>query len=264
MAANTIATLQWRNGSSGHSRRRLPVETPVALVHDATTTAIMMASPQNLDDLALGFAITEGIITATSQVRSLEIVEAHQGFEARMWLTPDRSARLANRRRMLVGPTGCGLCGIESLEQAVRELPKAPAGPRFSPDDVLQAVAAITQAQRLGRLTRATHAAALWTPGLGLVAAREDVGRHNALDKLVGTLFREQVDVSSGAVVLTSRVSIEMIQKSAMLGAPIVIAVSAPTTLAVEAAEQCGMTLVGIARPDGFEVFAGAARIDEA
>lgn len=262
-AARDIAALQWRKEGRSRSRRRLPVEAPVALVHDATTTAVMMASPQHLEDLALGFALTEGIITTASHVRSLEIVESPQGFEARMWLTPDRSAYLSERRRTLVGPTGCGLCGIESLEQAVRRLPESPSGPRLSPQDVLRAAAAITEAQRLGQSTRATHAAALWTPSLGLVAAREDVGRHNALDKLVGVLLREQADVSAGAIVLTSRVSIEMIQKSAMLGAPVIIAVSAPTTLAVEAAEQCGMTLIGIARPDGFEVFTGARRVGE-
>jgi FdhD protein len=255
--------LQWRGGAFTRGPRVLPAETPVALVHDASTTAIMMASPQHIEDLALGFAFTEGVITTASQVQSLEIVESRQGVEARMWLTPDRSARLADRRRTLVGPTGCGLCGIESLGQAVRDLPEAPAGPRLSPRDVLRAAAAITEAQALGRTTRATHAAAFWTSGLGLVAAREDVGRHNALDKLVGVLLREQADVSAGAVVLTSRVSIEMIQKSAMIGAPVIVAVSAPTTLAVEAAERCGMTLIGIARSDGFEVFTGANRIGE-
>ena len=263
-AAHDSAAVQWREEGFSRSRRQLPVEAPVALVHDATTTAVMMASPQNLDDLALGFAFTEGIIATASQVRSLEIVESHQGFEARMWLTPDRSAYLAERRRTLVGPTGCGLCGIESLEQTVRVLPEAPAGPRLSPRDVMQAAAAITEAQRLGRLTRATHAAALWSQKLGLVAAREDVGRHNALDKLVGLLLREQADVSTDVIVLTSRVSIEMIQKAAMLGAPVIVAVSAPTTLAVEAAKRCGMTLIGIARPDGFEVFTDLARINGA
>ena len=262
-AAQDISALHWRNDGFGRGRRVLPVEAPVALVHDATTTAVMMASPQHLEDLALGFAFTEGIITTVSQVRSLEIVESHQGFEARMWLTPDRSAHLSERRRTLVGPTGCGLCGIESLEQAVRDLPEAPPGPRLSPQDVLQAAAAIAEAQSLGQTTRATHAAALWTQDLGLVAAREDVGRHNALDKLVGALLREQADVGASAIVLTSRVSIEMIQKSAILGAPIIIAVSAPTTLAVEAAERSGMTLIGIARSDGFEIFTGANRIRE-
>jgi FdhD protein len=256
-----IAALQWRSEAFDRGRRDLPVEAPVALVHDATTTAVMMASPQDLEDLALGFAFTEVIITSTSQVRSFEIVESRQGFEARIWLTPDRSSRLAERRRTLVGPTGCGLCGVDSLEQAVRDLPQAPEGPRLSPQDVLEAVASIAAAQHLGRSTRATHAAAFWTPEGGLVAAREDVGRHNALDKLAGALLRGRSDVSAGAIVLTSRVSIEMVQKAAMLGAPVLIAVSAPTTLAVEAAERCGMTLVGIARSDGFEVFTGAERI---
>jgi FdhD protein len=253
--------LQWRSGEVRETERLLPEETPVALVHDATTTAVMMASPLDLEDLALGFAFTEGIIAKTAQVRSIEIVPTARGVEARMWLTSEQSARLAERRRATVGPSGCGLCGVESLEQASRELPHAPEGERLSAVHVLAAVAAVAAAQNVGHATRATHAAGFWRAGEGLVALREDVGRHNALDKLAGALLRRGEDATNGAIVLTSRVSIEMVQKAAMLRAPVIIAVSAPTALAVRTAEGCGMTLVAVARDDGFEVFAGRQRI---
>lgn len=241
--------------------RDLPEETPVALVHDGATTAVMMASPQDLEDLAFGFAFTEGIFQRRDQVRSVEIAPSPHGVEARMWLSGDRSASLAERRRALVGPIGCGLCGVESLEQAARDLPRAPLGPRLSSDQLLEAASSISRLQPLGDLTRATHAAALWTPDDGLIAAREDVGRHNALDKLAGALVRQGLDAQAGVIVLTSRVSIEMVQKASVIGASFIVAVSAPTALAVRIAERCGMTLIGVARSDGFEVFAGRERI---
>jgi FdhD protein len=254
-------SLQWRSGEFRETERLLPEETPVALVHDATTTAVMMASPLDFEDLALGFAFTEGIIAGTAQVRSIEIVPAAQGVEARMWLSSERSARLAERRRATVGPSGCGLCGVESLDQAARELPRAPHGVQLSPAQLLTALEAVSAAQAVGRKTRATHAAGFWRAGDGLVAVREDVGRHNALDKLAGALLRRGEGAADGVIVLTSRVSIEMVQKAAILRAAILVAVSAPTALAVRAAEDCGMTLVAVARDDGFEVFTGRQRI---
>jgi FdhD protein len=215
----------------------------------------------DLDDFIIGFSITEGLISGPSDVRALEIVNTLDGVEARMWLSAPRSAALIDRRRSLVGPTGCGLCGVESLAQAVCILPPVPAGGRISPEDVLQALAAMTGAQTLGAATRTVHAAGFWTPGRRDMPVREDVGRHNALDKLVGALTRTGVDAAAGAVVLTSRVSVEMVQKTARLGAPILVAVSAPTALAVRTAEACGMTLIAVARSDGFEVFTGSERV---
>jgi FdhD protein len=253
--------LKFRAEGFGESTRELPEETPIALVHDGATTAVMMASPQDLEDLAIGFAITEGVIERLDQVRSIELVASAQGVEARMWLAADRGAHLAKRRRAMVGPIGCGLCGVESLEQTVRNLPPAPRGPHLTPAQVLQAVNEIGGSQPLGQATRATHAAALWSLETGLITAREDVGRHNALDKLAGALIRQGRDAGDGVIVLTSRVSIEMVQKAAMIGGSIVVAVSAPTALAVRAAIGCGMTLIGVARSDGFEVFSGPQRV---
>lgn len=260
-AAAQFPALKFHEGVLSEGARDLPEETPIALVHDGATTAVMMASPQDLEDLAFGFAFTEGIIDGRGQVRSVEIVPSPDGVEARMWLSADRSAHLAERRRAMVGPIGCGLCGVESLEQAVRVLPQAPSGPHLTPTQVLQAAKAVAFMQPLGRKTRATHAAALWTAETGLVAVREDVGRHNALDKLAGAAIRQGIDARAGVIVLTSRVSVEMVQKAAMIGASVIVAVSAPTALAVRTAQDCGLTLVGIARSDGFEVFAGPERV---
>jgi FdhD protein len=238
----------------------LPAEVPVALVHDASTTAVMMATPADIEDFAVGFSLTEGVIDHAGQVRSLEVVETELGIEARAWLDGAVGARLTARRRRLAGPTGCGLCGVDSLAEAARPARRVEAELTLSPSDIQAALATLRQAQALNAATRAVHAAGWWSPDQGLVAAREDVGRHNALDKLAGALARRG-PIGAGAVVLTSRVSVEMVQKSAAIGAPVIVAVSAPTALAVRTAEAAGVTLVAIARDDGFEVFTHPRRI---
>jgi len=244
--------------------RQTPEETPVALVHDGGTSAVMMATPDDLEDLAIGFSLTEGIIDDLGQIARLEIVEARLGVEARIWLSGDRSLRLAARRRRLAGPTGCGLCGVESLQEAVRPLSAVEQGLTLSATEIQAGLSAMTMAQTLGAATRATHAAGWWSPGAGVAMVREDVGRHNALDKLAGALARsQQAGRSCGAVFLTSRVSIEMVQKAVMIGAQAVIAVSAPTALAIRAAEASGLTLIGVARDDGFTVFSHAWRLSD-
>ena len=252
--------LAWRDGRAEPGERTLPAEVPVALVHDASTTAVMMATPSDLEDFGVGFSLTEGIVAAPSQIRSLEVVETPAGIEVRMWLQGASAAALAARRRRLAGATGCGLCGLDSLEEAARAPAPVTAALTLCFDQVQAAVAALADQQSLGRVTRAVHAAGFWTPERGMAAVREDVGRHNALDKLAGALARGGAR-GPGAVVLTSRVSVEMVQKTAAIGAPILIAVSAPTTLAVRTAEAAGITLVAVARDDGFEVFTGPERI---
>lgn len=242
-------------------RRRVPEEAPVALVHDAATTAVMMATPADLEDFAVGFSLTEDLVETPAQIAGLEVVESPLGYEARVWLASGRSAALAARRRRLAGPTGCGLCGVESLEAAVRPARRVGQGLRIAAAEVHAALDAVTAAQALGAATRAVHAAAWWRPGRGLAAVREDVGRHNALDKLAGALARADALADPGVVVLTSRVSVEMVQKAAAIGAQAVVAVSAPTALAVRTAEACGLTLAAVARADGFEVFTHSERI---
>jgi FdhD protein len=265
MSAASIAAprIVWREGRVSQGQRQLAEETPVALVYNASTYAIMLATPADLEDFAIGFSLTEGVIGAASEIVSLELVWSDLGVEARMWLDEARAASLAERRRRIAGPTGCGLCGVESLEAALRPLAPAPdTGARLGASQILAAMRALTAAQPLNAITHAVHAAGLVAPDGGLVAAREDVGRHNALDKLIGALARQGLSAGGGAVVLTSRVSVEMVQKTAALGAAFLIAVSAPTALAQRTAEAAGITLVGVTRADGFEVFTHPERLD--
>ncbi len=175
--------------------------------------------------------------------------------------TEPRAAALSERRRHLAGPTGCGLCGIESLDEAVRTPLRVRDGQTFAPAEIMRALEALAPRQELNRQTRAVHAAAFCQPGAGLLAVREDVGRHNALDKLAGALTHERVRGHSGMVLLTSRVSVEMVQKTAAIGVPLLVAVSAPTALALRTAEIAGITLVAVARNDGFEIFTHPHRI---
>ncbi len=249
-----------RQGAA-QDRREVPEETPVALVHDGSTTAVMMATPADLEDFALGFSLTEGIIADASEIESFEVVETALGIEVRMWLSRPRAEMLASRRRYLAGPTGCGLCGIDSLGEAMRPTPKAPEGLHISPTDIGAALEALPAHQTLGAATRAVHAAGWWAMSGGFTCLREDVGRHNALDKLVGALAASHGPRPDGALFLTSRVSVEMVQKASVMGAQVLVAVSAPTALAIRTAEQAAITLIGVARRDGFEVFTRPDRV---
>ncbi|MEI6097255.1 MAG: formate dehydrogenase accessory sulfurtransferase FdhD [Alphaproteobacteria bacterium] len=239
-------------------QRTLPAEIAVALTFNGTTQAVMMATPSDLLDFAYGFTMTEGIASA-SEILSVEVVELPNGIDLQIWLQPQAEDRLATRRRNRAGPVGCGLCGIESIDEAMRKLQPVPKSSFvMTPSQVMQAIAALPGAQPLHDATRAVHAAGYWC--LALQSLREDVGRHNALDKLVGHLVRAGTP-PTGAVVLTSRVSIDMVQKVAALGAPILIAVSAPTVQAVTLADQAGITLIALARADRFELFTHTDRI---
>lgn len=241
--------------------RSIPEETAIALTYNGGTAAVMMATPADLEDFAVGFSLTEGIVASASAIRSLEVVPEADGIELRMWLDEADATRLSERRRMIAGPTGCGLCGLDSLKEAVRPVAHVARGGHVTAQQIMQAVASVAPAQVLNHETRAVHAAAFWHLDKGLVALREDVGRHNALDKLCGALNRQGIEASGGIVLLTSRVSIEMVQKAAATGARVVAAVSAPTALAVRTAEAAGITLIGIARADGFEVFTHGDRV---
>jgi FdhD protein len=261
-AARSLPALAVAGGRGARSLRALPEEVPVALVYDGSTQAVMMASPADLEDFALGFSLTEGIVRTADEIDRLSVERHAQGIELNIWLAGGAADALARRRRRIAGPVGCGLCGIESLAEALRPVPEVPTSTLvLTPSEVTAAAAELAGAQPLHDLTRAVHGAALWRPEAGVVLAREDVGRHNALDKLVGAAARAGVDARGAAVVLSSRVSVEMVQKAAVLGAPVIIAASAPTALAVETAARAGIALVALARGDRFEVFTHPHRI---
>jgi FdhD protein len=257
----TVDRLVWRDSCAGEGRRSIPEETALALTYNGGTYAVMMGTPQDLPDFAVGFSLSEGIVRSPEEIESLEIVHLDDGIELRMWLKPAKADRLNERRRHIAGPTGCGICGIESIAEAVRPAAIVAPGRSFSPQQVMIAMRDLPPLQRINIETRAVHAAAFWTPAAGIVNLREDVGRHNALDKLAGALAQARISTSEGMVLLTSRVSVEMVQKTAAMGAPLMVAVSAPTALAVRLADAAGITLAAIARTDGFEIFTHPERI---
>lgn len=259
---HTVSRIARRNGAVASGRRLVPEEVPIAFSFDGTTHAVMMASPADLEDFAVGFAIAEGIATSPRDIEKIAIVDHDQGVDIQMALKDKASAIFEARRRHMAGPVGCGLCGIESIEEALRPVPEVEdADIVLEADDIARAVRLLTSHQPLNAETHAVHAAGFYVPGKGIVAAREDVGRHNALDKLAGALTRKGIDGRIGAIVITSRVSVEMVQKTAAIGAAILLAVSAPTALALRTAEAAGITLVALVRGDDFEIFTRRDRI---
>jgi len=257
------ACLVRRHDEMAPGSRLIPEETPIAFTYGGSTHAVMMATPADLEDFAAGFALTEGLIGPQAGPLEVEIVASELGVELRSWLPGEGQRQYAARRRSMAGPTGCGLCGIESLEQAAREPPQVGEGFRVESTRLIAAMQRMPDSQTVNRQTRAVHGAAFWRPFDDLLILREDVGRHNALDKLAGALLRGGVSGKDGVVLMTSRVSVELVQKAARIGAPLIAAISAPTALAVRTAEACGMTLVAVMRGRDFEVFTHPERIVE-
>ena len=251
----------WRRHGVSEGLRAVPEETALAITYNGGTYAVMMGTPQDYKDFAFGFSLSEGVVGSIDEIESFEAVEFDDGVELRMWLASDKAESISARRRQIAGPTGCGLCGIDSISEAVKPAAVVAPGGSFSFDQIMTAMDALAPLQKINVETRAVHAAAFWTPEQGIIALREDVGRHNALDKLAGALAQAKVDARQGMVLLTSRVSVEMVQKTAAIGAPLMVSVSAPTALAIRMAEAAGITLAAIARSDGFEVFTHPGRV---
>jgi formate dehydrogenase accessory protein FdhD len=241
----------------------IAAEVPVALVYNGVPHVVMMATPSDLADFALGFSLTEGILADAEGLLDLEIEEGETGIRVSMTITPERIAGLKERRRNMVGRTGCGLCGVDDLTQVARPLPRVGKGVKVAVGAIHQALDSLPAWQPTNRETGALHAAA-WVTSMGEIAfVREDVGRHNALDKLVGAMERGRINPEAGFAVITSRCSFEMVQKAATIRIPILVAISAPTTMALRIAEQAGITLVALARSDGITVYANPGRIRE-
>ncbi|MEM8552819.1 MAG: formate dehydrogenase accessory sulfurtransferase FdhD [Pseudomonadota bacterium] len=261
----TTRAVQSASQPGGAAQHRvLPQEVPVAMVFDGSSAAVMLATPADLEDFAYGFALTEGFISGPADIAGFEVVPHGPGIEARFWLSQDRSAAVTARRRSMAGPVGCGLCGLESLEAATREVPRLPPGAlAFSREEILNACEDLRAHQPLHDETHAVHGAGFMLPGQGIVAAREDVGRHNALDKLIGSVVRGAGSMDGGAVVITSRISVELVQKCAVAGCGAIVAVSAPTAYAMDVADAAGIALVQ-GRRGRFEVFTHAQRLGDA
>jgi FdhD protein len=262
-SASVVHPQIWRTGGLSSGNRLIPEETAVALTYNGGTYAVMMTTPQDLEDFAVGFSLSEGVVSSSADIHSLDVVWLDNGVELRMWLSKPNAERLQERRRHIAGPTACGLCGIDSIAEAMRASAIVRHGRQFTSDNIMAAMWNLPLRQKLNIETRAVHAAAFWNVANGIVALREDVGRHNALDKLSGALARASIEASEGIILLTSRVSVEMVQKSAAIGAPVMVSVSAPTALAVRMADAAGITLVAVARADGFEVFTHPSRISD-
>jgi FdhD protein len=246
----------YRDGKTRRVRDRLAEEVPVALVFNGIPFAVMLASPADLEDFALGFALTEGLLERPGELYGVDVEVTPQGIALQLQVASACEFRLKERRRNLAGRTGCGLCGAESLEQVQRALPPSATHTlQVEPAAVRRALTAVAELQQLQRATGAVHAAAWCTHGGEVKTVREDIGRHNALDKLAGALVRGQADLTQGFLCITSRASFEMVQKAAMVGASMLVAVSAPTALAVRTAQAAGIALAGFAREQDFVAY---------
>lgn len=246
--------------------RVVPEEAAVAFHYNGRSHAVMMATPSDLEDFAVGFSLAESVVQSPQQILDLRVHEAGEGaIEIHMTTSTPSSPQNAPAPR-LTAPSGCGLCGVSCSKNALRpvHLVRRPRPALWNAATIATAMRALQGSQHLNQEARALHAAGLWAPGQGLVAVREDIGRHCALDKLAGALARKNVSAAGAAVLLTSRVSLELVQKTARMGACLLIAVSAPTALAVRTAHEAGITLVAVVRGEDFEVFTHPDRIVDA
>ncbi len=257
-----IKARQW-GATEGVSERteQIVEETPVAIVYNNIPHVVMMATPADLEDFVLGFSMTEELIRTPSDLEDVQIVRYGQGIEIQATIHPECEAVVASRTRRLTGRTSCGICGSDSIAAVLKVLHPVPSGFPVRPEAIQAALEALTAHQKLNSAAGAVHAAG-WASRDGVVElAREDVGRHNALDKLIGALFKRGVSPEAGFVVVTSRASFEMVQKATVFGAPLLAAISGPTGLAVRVAEQAGLTLVGFARHGRLTVYTKPERV---
>jgi FdhD protein len=256
-----VAARQWSAAGITDRAEQIVEETPVVIVYNAIPHVVMMATPADLEDFVLGFSITEELIRSPADLRDVKVIRYGQGIEVQATVDEACEAVIASRARRLSGRTGCGICGADSIDSVMKTLHPVRAGRPVRPAAIEQALAALAGKQQLNAASGAVHAAA-WARVDGTVEeVREDVGRHNALDKLIGALLRCSADPETGFILVTSRASFEMVQKAAVFGAPLLAAISGPTGLAVRVAEQSQMTLVGFARGDRLTIYTHPERV---
>ena len=256
-----VPVQRWKNGQLTRTTDFVTEEVPVALVYHGVPHVVMLASPADLEDYAVGFTVSEGLVGNPGEIQSVEVVRAAESIEVRIGIAGERFSELLRRRRNLTGRSGCGLCGAETVEEAIRPPVQVANGPTVTSADLHAALVQLESMQPVNARTGSIHAVAWVVPGRGIQFVREDVGRHNALDKVIGALVRSGADIAAGYAVITSRASFEMVQKAAAAGITFMVAVSAPTALAIRMAEQTGLTLVGFARRDQHVVYAHPHRL---
>jgi FdhD protein len=257
-----VSVDRWVRGETTHTTDQVAEEAPVALMYHGVPHVVMLATPADLVDYAYGFTLSEELIASADEIRGVEVQPTSDAVEVRISIAWERFPELLRRRRNLTGRTGCGLCGTETLAQAVRDRPSIATGPTLGVAELHESIVQLESLQPINALTGSVHAAAWVVPGRGICCVREDVGRHNALDKLIGALVRARMDLTAGLLLVTSRASYEMVQKAATVGITFVAALSAPTALAVRYAERNGLTLVAFARRDRHVVYAHPQRLE--
>ena len=261
LASVGAGALRLRGGAASTENVEIAAEVPVALVYNSISHVVMMATPLDLADFGLGFSLSDRIVMEPSELQAIEVVEDREGLQISMRIPAARSFALRGRRRNLAGLTGCGLCGVETLDQVHMSLPRMTGGPRVDAAAIHKALNVLPTLQPINNATGAIHAAAWCALGGDIVVVREDVGRHNALDKLIGAMTRLKVDPASGFALITSRCSFEMAQKAVAARIHILVAISAPTSLALAVAERTGLSLVALARSDSVMVYANPERV---
>ncbi len=256
-----VSAVEWRDGTATPVEGRIVEETPVVMVYNHVPHVVMMATPEDLEDFAVGFSVTEELVASPDELLDVTVERMSLGIEVKISLSNERAKEIDSRARRLSGRTGCGICGANDLEGVLKSLHVVPQGVTVEPGVIHRAMDQLSERQQLNRESGAVHAAGWATLDGEIVLVREDVGRHNALDKVVGAALRQKVNAAEGIVVVTSRASFEMVQKASVLGAPILAAISGPTALAVRVAEESGMTLVGFARKDRLTVYTHTGRV---
>lgn len=241
--------------------RAVPVEAPIAIEICGISYAVMMATPSDLVDYAIGFALSEGLVSSPQDILDVRTHPVEGGWIVRINLPPEGAKKAITRARVRVTESSCGLCGIDNIEQVLRPLPPVTARIVVDRNAISRALVALPEHQPLSQSTGAVHAAAFCTPAGEIVMAREDVGRHNALDKLIGALAQRTTDPKTGFFLLTARCSYELVEKTVRAGCPMLVTISAPTSLAAERAAKAGLTLVTLARPDAALVVSGLKNI---